>query len=295
MLGTVTVVDPNAPDYPVYDIATVTTVDADGVVDSSDVDCQIEAIVYGVNLRPSGLEFTVIDDSGNGIKVFKSGSDCYEVTEGDRLIIQGEISQFNGLTQISPAGQIDVLSSGNALLDPISINEPLSEATESKFIWLESLVIDTVIATGSSGWNVTASGENDSYAVRLDSDAFDEPGVKKGDFVGIKGIGGQFDNSLPYTDGYQIGPRGPGDIDIFVGTKFLPASSIRMYPNPVSDIMYFETDLLIESVRIFNTSGALIALEKDHQLNVSTFLSGVYVVKVYTADGVWTDRFVKVD
>lgn len=295
MFGSVTVVDPNAPDYPAYDIAALTTVDVDGVADSIGVTCQIEAVVYGVNIRPSGLLFTVIDDTGNGINISKSVSDCYEVTEGDRLVIQGPISQFNGLTRIIPAGRIDVLSSDNPLLDPILVEEALSEATESKFIRIENIRIDTVIATGSFGWNIMASNDNANYTIRMDSDVFDDPVVVQGDIVNVTGIGGQFDSSLPYTDNYQIEPRGLQDVELILATDFLPVSSIAMYPNPASDIIYFDTDLLIQTVHVFNTSGALIAVENNNRLDINHLLPGVYIVKVHTPDGIWTDRFIKAD
>jgi plastocyanin len=295
MLGTVTVVDPNAPDYPMYDIASLTSENTNGVADSLGVSCQIEATVYGENTRPPGLLFTVIDDSGVGMSVFKNNADCYEVKEGDRLIVKGTVAQFSGLTQIDVERQVEVLSSGNALLQPTLIEEALGVATKSRFIKIENVVVDTVFSTGASGWNVMTSNENANYFLRLDSDVFDEPGVAQGDVLTVTGIGGQFDPSLPHTEGYLLAPRRADDIEIILSTNFLPASSIAMYPNPTSEKIYFETDLLIESIIVYNSNGALVAFEKDNQMDVASFAPGLYVVKVNTGDGVWTDRFIKID
>jgi plastocyanin len=295
MMGTVTVVDPDAPDYPIYDIVTLISEDAEGVADSLGVNCQVEGTVYGANIRPPGLLFTLIDDSGDGLSIFKNNADCYEVTQGDRLIVKGAVGQFSGLTQINMAGQIEVLSSGNALREPMLIEEALSEATESRFILIESVTVDTVFSTGTSGWNVMASNQNADYFIRLDSDVFDEAGVVRGDVLTVTGIGSQFDPSFPHTEGYQITPRWADDIQIILATKFLPESSIAMYPNPASDVIYFETDLLFESVRVFNTSGTLVAFEKDRQININDLAAGMYVAKVHTSEGIWIDRFIKVD
>jgi plastocyanin len=84
MVGTVTVIDPNAPTFPSYDIGLINTIDADGVADSVGVDCRISGIVHGINFRPAGLTFTLIDADGDGIGLF-SGSENfgYTVVEGD--------------------------------------------------------------------------------------------------------------------------------------------------------------------------------------------------------------------
>jgi hypothetical protein len=239
--------------------------------------------------------FTIIDDSGDGISIFKNNEDCYNVQEGDRMIVKGSISQFSGLTQLNVKDQIEVLSSGNPLQNAALVEVALSEATESKFIYIENVTVDTVFATGSSGWNVMGANENASYFVRLDGDVFDEVGVAKGDVIEVTGIGGQFDSSLPFDEGYLIGPRSADDIQIILSTHFLPASSIAMYPNPAKNKIHFETDLIIESVRVYNTSGSLILVVQDNQVDVTGFTPGLYVVKVNTGDGVWTDRFIKID
>ncbi len=295
MRGTVTVVDPEAPDFPEHDIIVLRSVNAEGIADSLGVSTQIEGIVYGGNLRPPGLLFTLIDDEGDGIGIFKNNADCYEVTEGDRLIVKGTVSQFRGSTQINVAGQVEVLSSGNAIGEPILVETALDEETESRFIMIENITVDTVFSTGTSGWNATASNENANYSIRFDSDAFDDPGIAQGDVLTITGIGGQFDQALPFKEGYLISPRWADDIQIILSTNFLPASSISMFPNPTSDKIYFETDLVIESISVYNASGALITYEKDNHLEVGSFAPGLYVVKVNTGDGMWTDRFIKVD
>ncbi|MEM7038980.1 MAG: lamin tail domain-containing protein, partial [Bacteroidota bacterium] len=48
-------------DFPTYPIGTINTVDGNGDGDSLGVTCWIHGIVYGLNMRPSGLQFTIID------------------------------------------------------------------------------------------------------------------------------------------------------------------------------------------------------------------------------------------
>ena len=99
MKGTVTV--GSVSSYPVYSIPSVTHVNQEGVADSLNIKCQLSGIVHGYNLRPGGLQFTLIDNQNNGIGVFNGTNDLgYTVTEGDAVTIKGTINQFNGLTQI---------------------------------------------------------------------------------------------------------------------------------------------------------------------------------------------------
>jgi len=57
-------------EFPVYDIPTVTTVDAEGVTDSLGIKTSLTGVAHGINWRPSGLQFWLIDDANNGIQVF---------------------------------------------------------------------------------------------------------------------------------------------------------------------------------------------------------------------------------
>jgi len=126
--------------YPPYPIGLVTTNDAAGVPDSIGRTCQIQGVVYGGNLRPGGLQFTIIDDQNDGIHLFSGSNDFgYTVTEGDEVIVQGTIAQFNGLTQINP-DTLWTVSSGNTLVNP-SLPATLDESTESQLITFDFVTI----------------------------------------------------------------------------------------------------------------------------------------------------------
>lgn len=293
MAGTVTVVDPDAPEYPAYEISTMHTEDASGIADSVDVHCTLSGIVYGPNFRPAGLQFTIIDNTGDGINVFKAGADCYNVAEGDLIEVKGTIDQFSGLTEIIPDAKIEVLSSGNPLLDPLPWDDPLEEALESRFVALTNLHVDSIVATGSSGWNMFTSNPV-QYLIRLDADLFTDVSIYELQLIDVVGIVGQFDSSEPYTEGYQLSPRAPSDIQIQVSTKNLPASSISMSPNPVQERLYFDTDLQIQKVTLYTSDGQL-AFEAGQQnsIDMSALKCGAYVVMVQTDQGLWSSIVIR--
>lgn len=71
------------------------------------------------------------------------------------------------------------------------------------------------------------------------------------------------------------------------------ASSV--YPNPASDFVTFVTESNINKVEIFNVVGQLIYsnVETNNQVmvNVRDFSNGVYIAKIYTNNGVSTQKF----
>lgn len=206
---TLTIEDDDIATYP---IGTINTVDTAGVADSAGVTCWIEGIVYGVNMRPSGLQFTIIDQTG-GIGLFDfSAVSGYVVQESDSIAVLGTIGQFNGLTQINP-DSIIFFTTGNTL-KTANVVTTLSEATESDLTRFNNatLVDPAQWAPGGSGFNVDVTNGTDTIVVRIDADVdlFNAP-APVGTFD-VCGLGGQFDSSSPYLDGYQLLPRYMADI-----------------------------------------------------------------------------------
>lgn len=73
--------------------------------------------------------------------------------------------------------------------------------------------------------------------------------------------------------------------------------NIAMYPNPVSDKLYFSssTNISIEEVSIHNLQGQKvyeISLPND-QIDVSQLTNGIYILKFATNDEIETKKFIK--
>jgi PKD repeat protein len=199
-------------DIPAYTISQVHGENASGVADSLGVVCRLTGVVHGVNMRPAGLQFTIIDATG-GMGVFSGGPNSgYTVNEGDEVTIEGTIGQFNGLTQITP-DTIMVITTGSSLQTP-TIVTALSENTESQMTQMNCVwLADPAQWTGTgSGFNAQVTNGTDTIVMRVDADVdlFSQP-APTGVFNAI-GIGGQFDNSSPYTSGYQLLPRYIADV-----------------------------------------------------------------------------------
>jgi hypothetical protein len=80
---------------------------------------------------------------------------------------------------------------------------------------------------------------------------------------------------------------------------FLPTSTndllgeLKVYPNPVSDIINIETLTPIKSVKIFNLYGQLLIETQTSEVSLKSLVTGIYLVEVNTNEGKMTQRIVK--
>lgn len=61
---------------------------------------------------------------------------------------------------------------------------------------------------------------------------------------------------------------------------------ITIFPNPVDDIIYLETDNEIESITLFNSVGAkILTVSNSSQIDVEQLPQGIYLLKILFSDG----------
>ena len=72
-------------------------------------------------------------------------------------------------------------------------------------------------------------------------------------------------------------------------------SSINVYPNPVNDKLFIETEVEIEEVVVYDVFGRQQSTDNGQQsfIDVANLNSGVYFVKVVTENGEVVKRFIK--
>jgi len=271
--------------YPAYTIGQLTGVNSQGVADSAGVRAQLDAIVYGVNMRPAGLQFTLIDSNNDGIAIFSNSlSFGYTVQEGDRVIARGVVAQFNGLTQLN-LDTVYRVSAGNNLFDPTVISA-LDEAAESQLVKLLNVtLVDPAQWTNTgTGFNVDVADLNgNTYAVRIDSDVdlFGTP-APQGRF-NVTGLGGQFDATQPYTEGYQLLPRYQDDIELITSVQEPAwAAGINIFPNPAGQYAMVQLPVNCTQVQLINAMGQVCLQGAPQQANFRLALdnlpAGVYTV-----------------
>jgi hypothetical protein len=86
-----------------------------------------------------------------------------------------------------------------------------------------------------------------------------------------------------YHNGFVTGPS--------IGISENGAKTIKVYPNPASNIMTVKSDFGIIGIGVLSSLGQTVVRkyypgEKEVQFNVSAMPAGIYLVKVYTEKGV---------
>ena len=230
-----------------YNIGDVTTSDLAGIADSLNVDCQLRGVIHSIDFDGNaGYSFYMSDATG-GINVF-SFSDVSGYTSpaiGDSIKVGGTIAQFNGLTEIIP-DSIVLYTSGNSLPAPMNVFA-MDESTEGEYVRLNGFrVVDPSQWPASGSANVSITNGTDTVTMRIDSDTdIDGSPVPVGSF-NVVGAGAQFDNSNPYTEGYQIFPSSLASIQM-VAASNLPLYTISQVTgsdvNGVADSLNVDCEL----------------------------------------------------
>jgi DNA/RNA endonuclease YhcR with UshA esterase domain len=203
-----------------YSIGTVrgnNSLGGGGLPDSLGKFCRLRGVVYGQNLRGAqpGHQFTMRDNTG-GIGLFTTNTLFPDLAEGDSVSAVGKIEHFQGYAIIR-VDSMRRIAVGRPLKTPTVITG-LNEQTESDLIRLLGFQLvnpaEWTTGVGTSGFTARIFKGNDTINLRVDNNLslfFDPAPVG---VFNVTGLGSQFDSNSPYTSGYEIMPRGSGDIQL---------------------------------------------------------------------------------
>ena len=250
-------------------IGSIRGVNNDGVADSLAAVVRLRGVVSSVDFRAGGYSFHLQDATG-GIVVFRSAdlSNYTSPLRGDSLEVYGVLGQFNGLLQLVP-DTIHLRAQNRPLPIPLVVTS-LTEANEGKIVRMNGLTVTTWPSTWTgSGQNITLSDGTNSIALRVVplSGVWNRP-QPTGTIDVIGGLQ-QFDNSLPYTSGYQIFPRDTNDIIPVVAVnptiRFVGSSATKLEGAVTQTVkMYVQPHLMMAgSVSLSATAGTGFVFGSD--------------------------------
>ncbi|MFM7701532.1 MAG: hypothetical protein ACKO7V_12210, partial [Bacteroidota bacterium] len=200
--------------FPLRSIASVIGVNSLGVLDSLGVRVRLSGTIYGINqysssTTPAGVQYVMMDQSG-GIMFRRAGTNFgysggAALVQGDSVELIGVLEQYNGLTQVN-CDTIIRVATGRTLVAP-NVVSALDESTENRLVRLNGLVLvgsNWPTGTITSGVNVNVSNGSTTFQMRiLPQTDIDSTPAPTG-YFDLVGLGLQFDNSSPFTSGYQI-------------------------------------------------------------------------------------------
>ncbi len=209
-------------------IATLHDVDANGVLTYLNIYARIngDATVESEIFSTSSLD-VYIQDATQGINIYKGGETGVTIVRGNNYTIVGKLQQYNGKAEIVPDNASDITDNGsskpvgvNAVPDPVilTIEQLLAdpESYEGTLIGIQHVSNtgggDAWPASGqNANIEITDDGGAHTLTMRIDKDTeidgTQEPAWPKD----VVGVFNQYDNTSPYTWGYQIQPRDLND------------------------------------------------------------------------------------
>jgi hypothetical protein len=180
----------------------------------------IAGVVFTPNYQTNNRSYYIWDGTG-GICTFIGGLTSPALNLGDSVVIKGWIQQYNGLDEINPNTDTDVLVVGtNANLPtPIIIAQgqflATAEQYEGLLVQMHNLskVSGTWPGAGASA-NIVLTNGTDTVTVRVDSDTDVDGSPEPAWPRDVIGVMTQF-SSASLSTGYQIQPR-------YYASDFLP-------------------------------------------------------------------------
>ncbi|MBD3385294.1 T9SS type A sorting domain-containing protein [candidate division KSB1 bacterium] len=182
-------------------------------------------ITVGAGIYTRSYLDIFVQDETAGINIYDPGNDLFHLKSGNYVRVAGTIKQYQGLTEIvNPS--VSVLAENSPLPEPLvltcdqlssSFLSDYSEPNESRLVRINQVRVteaDHPEYTLSDTSGSTILYIRDATGLRPPPGTFDVIGIVK-----------QYDRSRPYTSGYEIIPRYPGDI-ISSGIVYLQAPKV---------------------------------------------------------------------
>ena len=210
---------------------------------------------YGSNLSASSVHIIEPDDV-NGVYNLSLGeflpNDYFWSWDG---VITGDV-----MFGASRCG-VQVMSNGNVLIDETGKGK-LSEVNNlGNVIW----VYEIPAASGSNFSQFSEAVNNGAFRANRYSESY--PG-----FNGVT-----FNNSGIIENQNSISD----DCINLLSVEDVFFSELKVYPNPVSDVLNFEFNELLDKIEVYSITGQLVLSQSDSKLiNVESLTKGIYVVNV---------------
>lgn len=242
-----------------------------------------------------------MQDATGGTNVFAFGLDStFSMTRGNSYTVVGNLAQFNGKGEIIPdTPATDVTDNGPAT-EPGPQTATIADLNAGASEGLEGQLVAIAAVTNTGGgdaWpaagdnanvQITDDGGTSLYTFRVDNDTDIDGSPEPSWPVNVQGILTQFDNSAPFTEGYQILPRDLGDVDVALSVEPIDNPAIIAtlalhgnYPNPFNPSTTLRFDIPADNklnstvtLTIFNSLG-----QKVRTLVNERLASGSYKVE----------------
>ncbi len=246
---------------------------------------EVKGTVTGVS---EGEGFFMQDANAAWSGIWVAWNETGDLAIGDGITVQGEVNEIADVTTITPSDVTE--GTADLTVEAVVLTSPLDVKAEM----YESVVVQVPGARASAIDSTT--GEWTIYYEPIESatvnDLLYASSPVEGDFYNVTGI------VNARLDAFKLEPRMAEDVVDVTDTPadFIPAVEFNVYPNPFNDRINIKNADKLTRVIIRNIAGqSVIDVEyPSNEIRTANLVSGVYVVSMYTKNGIAkTERIVK--
>lgn len=205
----------------------------------------------------------------------------------DKLSVDQLITKVSFYNYAMHDGEINIYYGGTDAPDPNMLihKQPYSTTSTNEFLEFE-LTSPLPVFEGENLWVILSTNNADQFPAAVSSNTDD----KNGRWISLDGIEWydlKADFQLDGTFMVRVCAEGGEGISEL-------NSSVSVYPNPVKDQLFVETEMTVEEISVYDVFGRQMTTVYDQQtVNVSELSNGVYFVKVKSENNEVVKRFIK--
>ncbi len=107
-------------------------------------------------------------------------------------------------------------------------------------------------------------------------------------------VDGDIDLNNPPTGWFKDATAMYGYDCMLLGVDPVSAAVISIYPNPTTDVLYIASEILIETVAVYDVQGSILSIQKGNRVNFSDVSPGIYFLAITSAEGnVYFEKIIK--
>ncbi|MCX6149990.1 MAG: T9SS type A sorting domain-containing protein [Ignavibacteriales bacterium] len=268
---------------------------ADNIPDRKTDTVYVKGVVFTPNYQTSNRSYYIWDGTA-GIATFKSGLLSPALSLGDSVGITGFIDHYNGLTEITPLTDTDVVVYKDSAALPIEQELTLAqfkatpEDYEAEFVLFKNLTKVSGNWPTSGSANLTCVTGTDTIIVRIDSDTDIDGNLEPSWPSDIRGVITQFSSTNPAA-GYQLQPRFFTDFLAIVPVELASFASV-VKGNVVSLNWQTASELNNRGFEVYRNSEMVKFIpgfgttneKKSYQFADNNLSNGTYTYKLVQVD-----------
>jgi hypothetical protein len=245
--------------------------------------------VQGIVTAANDFSYFIQNGSGawNGIYIY---DDTNLPTVGDDVILEGEVSEYYDLTEISNITYFETVSSGNELPAVVIVESGVLGASGEPYEGCLVQIVNAVCTNPNADFGQGYFNDSSGDCMVDDMLYMPDPAWVIDEYYSITGV-------LTYSyDEYKIEPRDASDVSIGMAVGTIELISVNLYPNPTVDAINFTLNTAAIA-SVYDVNGRLVFSENvnagNNTLEVSGLRAGSYRVDCVSDRSISRASFVK--